>query len=199
MRVACDAEGVRRAAGAVRAGGVIVFPTDTVYGVGCDPFNAAAVAGVYRLKGRPASRPAPVLGGSAEELAGIAGLGPAHMRLAGRFWPGPLTIVAPLRDARLRASMGLSDTVAVRAPGGRCAQALLAECGLLVGTSANASGGAPHADPGACFAEMGGADVFVDGGRAPGSESTIAELAGGRARVLREGAVPREEVERDWG
>lgn len=198
--MACDAAGVAAAAAAVAAGGVIAFPTDTVYAVGCDARNAAAVAAVGAAKSRDASRPMPVLCASEADAWAVARPCEAARRLAAAFWPGALTMVLPLADARVGAAMGLrGGTVGVRVPASACALSLLRECGPLVGTSANASGREPAAD--AASAGLAGVDIVVDGGPSgPGrAPSTVVRLAAGAPpEVLREGALSRAEVEEHW-
>ena len=192
-RVPCDPAGAAAAARVIGRGGVVVYPTDTVYGLGCDPYDAEAVRRVFRIKGRDWAKPFPVLARSSEAASRVADLGPAAERLASVFWPGRLTMVLRLRDASLREPMGLGRTVAVRVPGGACVQAILAECDLIVGTSANASGSPPTRDP-SDLLEL-GCDLLVDGGLSPGTESTIVDVSAGTVRYLREGAVAREDVE----
>ncbi len=206
VRVRCDADGVGAAADAVRRGGVVAFPTDTVYGLGCDPLDASAVARVYGIKGRPSSKPLPVLGGSRDDLTRIADLGGRRGALASRFWPGPLTVLAPSRGDLLAPALAPGGVVAVRVPAGRCVGRLLGKCGLLAGTSANPSGGRPSTDPGECFEAVGElVDVFVDGGAIEGpgpgaasAESTVVEVDAreGRLglRVAREGRIGRDDI-----
>lgn len=187
--VPCSEEGLRRARDAVKGGGVVVFPTDTVYGLGCDPYDASALERIYRIKGRPRSKGLPVLGLRAdiERVAEIAG---AAARIADRFWPGHVTLVVPLRDGRLAAALG-SPTAAVREPSGGCVRGLLSACGLLVGTSANASGMPAPSSPAEC--ELEGHDLLIDGGPTGGAPSTIADCVGGA--ILRRGESAGE-VER---
>ncbi|ABK78313.1 translation factor [Cenarchaeum symbiosum A] len=117
LRVKCDEDGIRRAVDAVRSGGVIVFPTDTVYGMGCDPYDAKAVGEIFRIKGRDPEKPLPLLAHSIGDLEGVAAL-EGYGGMTSRFWPGPLTIVAELRDGRLRKTMGLGESIAVGCPTG---------------------------------------------------------------------------------
>ncbi len=195
MRVSCDSGGIALAARAVRDGGLIIFPTDTVYGMGCSPFEPAAVDGIFRAKRRARSKPLPILGHSKAALDEIAELGGINATLGSRFWPGPLTIVVRIRDPRLRLLPGTDETIAVRVPGNDCALSILAACGLLVGTSANISGQAPFTDPAGRPGQFPDVSVFVDGGRTGGAaESTIVKVQGGQVVVLREGAISREEV-----
>lgn len=182
----CSGEGVSRASSAVRAGAVIVFPTDTVYGLGCDPYNAAALGRIYGMKRRPRSKALPVLG-LRRDIERVARLDGLSARVADRFWPGPVTLVLPLRDERLADALGSPDA-AMREPGGACAHDLLAACGLLAGTSANRSGNQAPSEPGPGIPE--GYDVLVDGGPAGGSPSTVVDCA--RRLILRHGAAARD-------
>lgn len=195
----CDAAGIAAAAASAATGGVIAFPTDTVYALGCDARNASAVAAVAAAKSREASRPMPVLCASEGSAWGIAQPCETARRLAAAFWPGALTMVLPLADARVGSAMGLRGTVGVRVPASACALSLLRECGPLVGTSANASGREPAAD--AASIRLDGVDVVVDGGpvRAGSGPSTVVALAAGaEPQVLREGALGRAEMEAHW-
>ena len=191
-RVACDARGVGIAVNTLRGGGIVAYPTDTVYGIGCDPYDAAAVRRIYRIKGRDPAKPLPVLARSLRDVSEVARVTPAAGRLAAALWPGRLTIILRLEDRALGDSMGLGDTLAVRVPGGACAQAILSEFPYLVGTSANLSGQAPAQSP----EDLQGieCDVLVDGGRTGGGESTLVDASGETVRQLRAGAVPFGEV-----
>lgn len=196
----CDAAGIAAASASVVSGGVVAFPTDTVYAVGCDARNAAAVAAVNAAKSREASRPMPVLCDSEGSAWEIARPCETARRLAAAFWPGALTMVLPLADARVGSAMGLrGGTVGVRVPDSACALSLLRECGPLVGTSANASGREPAAD--AASIRLEGVDVVVDGGparAARGPSTVVALAAGAEPEVLREGALRRADVEAHW-
>ncbi len=183
------------AAARLRAGGVVAFPTETVYGLGADALNAAAVERVFTLKGRPANNPLIVhVSGSAMARRVVAQWPDAAERLARAFWPGPLTIVLPRGTGVPDNVVGGpgATTVAVRSPDHPTAAALLMLFGgPLVGPSANASGrvsptSAAHVRE--AFSER---DVMVlDGGSCgTGIESTVVSLADGPARVLRRGVV----------
>jgi len=199
-RVACDAAGIAAAAGAIAAGGVVAYPTDTVYAIGCSARNAAAVAAVNAAKSRDASRPMPVLCASEGDAWEVARPCDVARRLAAAFWPGALTMVLPLADPRVGEAMGLrGGTVGVRVPDSACALSLLRECGPLVGTSANVSGREPAADAGSISVR--GVDIVVDGGpvrdgRGPSTVVAIPERAA--PEVLREGALRRADVEAHW-
>src|SRR5688572_8379333 len=132
----------------LRAGGAIVMPTETAYGLAADPANAAAVAGVFRIKGRPGSKPLPLIAASIDDVRRVFILTGKALALAKRHWPGPLTLVLPFRkDRRLAAAAG-ERTGAVRVPASAWARTLAKEVGgLITSTSANVSGEATLYDP----------------------------------------------------
>lgn len=181
------------------AGGILLYPTETLYGLGADPWSAAAVERVFRLKGRGPARPLLVLIESAAVLERFAAtVPPPWRRLMEAFWPGPLTLLFPSRPevpAGVRSGAG---EVALRVPGSALCRAVLrAAGGALTGTSANPSGAAGGADPGAAIAGLGpGVDLVVDAGTLPAR--AVSTLVGidecGAVRVLRRGAVPEREV-----
>jgi L-threonylcarbamoyladenylate synthase len=187
------------AAGVLRAGGLVAFPTETVYGLGADAENSAAVARVYQVKGRPPTHPLIVHIGGAEHLGEWVEDVPATARLlAERFWPGPLTLVMRRgRRVPLEATGGL-ETVAVRVPGHPVALALLSSFGGGVAApSANRFGSVSPTTADHVRAELGEAvDFVLDGGPcAVGVESTIVDATGDTPAVLRPGGVTREDLE----
>ncbi|GAB4262881.1 MAG: hypothetical protein Kow0054_26910 [Deferrisoma sp.] len=196
------AEGIDEAARALREGGLVAFPTETVYGLGAHALDEAAVARVFEAKGRPRFDPLIVHLGAAEDLPAVAAEVPALAReLARRFWPGPLTLVLP-RATRVPdlVTAGL-PTVAVRVPSHPLARELLARAGVPVAApSANRFGRTSPTRAEHVVEELAGrVDLVLDGGPCPlGVESTIVSLAG-EPRLLRPGAVPVEEIERVTG
>lgn len=195
LRVTCSRYGIQKAAKVIMRGGIAVFPTDTVYGIGCDPRNVESVRRIYTIKSRNPSKPLPVLVGSRETAEQIAVFDDASSMMAERFWPGPLTILLQVADEGLKVALNLEDKIAIRVPDHRCTLDLLGMCGMLVGTSANISGHEPFADPKYCPKEIHDCDVFVDGGVVNGGgESTIVESMDGKIRILREGSLDREAV-----
>jgi L-threonylcarbamoyladenylate synthase len=191
---------IRRAAEILRNGGLVAFPTETVYGLGADATNDTAVASIFTAKKRPRFNPLIVHLRNLEHAATIVVLNPIAERLAEAFWPGPLTLVLPRRsDASisLLASAGL-DTIAVRAPVHPIAQSLLIACGLpIAAPSANLSERV-SATTASHVAEELGANVklILDGGGAPlGLESTVIGFESGKAVLLRPGALPRADIE----
>jgi L-threonylcarbamoyladenylate synthase len=205
MKIAtADATTLADAARILRAGGLVAFPTETVYGLGADATDDKAVARIFAAKGRPTFNPLIVhVADRAAAEAIVAFSGPARA-LADAFWPGALTLVLPRKpNARvsLLVSAGL-DTVAVRVPANRMAQDLLRETNRpLAAPSANASG-TVSATTAAHVAESlrGKIDLILDGGAtAHGIESTVIGFADGAATMLRPGAIAREDIERVVG
>ena len=184
----------------MRAGALVIMPTETVYGLAADAGNAAAVARLYQAKGRPAFNPLIAHVRDTASAAAIADLDARALLLAEAFWPGPLTIVAPIRDLQAvceTARAGL-DTIAVRAPAHPLARELLrAFGGPLVAPSANRSGRPSPTTFADALAETGAAArQALDGGAClVGVESTVVSLLGGSARLLRPGAVTRDQIE----
>ncbi|GAA3264150.1 L-threonylcarbamoyladenylate synthase [Nonomuraea helvata] len=198
-----DSAAIDRAAGVLRGGGLVAFPTETVYGLGANAADGAAVARVFQVKGRPPSHPLIVHLGGAGQLGDWVEEVPATARLlAERFWPGPLTLV--LRRGRrvpLEATGGL-ETVAVRVPAHPVALALLAAFGGgIAAPSANRFGSVSPTTAGHVRAELGDAvDVVLDGGPCQvGVESTIVDATGEALSILRPGGVTREDLEAALG
>ncbi len=201
--LAADASGVDVAARTLRDGGLLAFPTETVYGLGADATNAVAVARLFAAKGRPSFNPLIAHVRDFPEAQALAQFNDDARRL-GRLWPGPLTLVLPRLSACPvvdLATAGL-DTIAVRVPSHRVAQALLAKLRRpIVAPSANRSG---HVSPTAAahvLADLGGrVDIILDGGSAPiGVESTIVACLGTEPVLLRAGGLPRQDIERALG
>jgi L-threonylcarbamoyladenylate synthase len=193
--VACDQNGINLAATTIKNGGLVVFPTDTVYGLGCDPRNAKAVEAVFRIKKRGRAKALPVLGYSKEEISKIAVFDEISSIIADRFWPGQVTLVLKLKDSEIKKAMNQDDKIAVRVPNHPCVLALLKESKLIVGTSANFSGLPAFSDSKRVQENFSGYDVFLDGGTILNStSSTIIEVKNGILEVLRQGKVTREEI-----
>ncbi len=185
-----DGESIAQASKVVRRGGLVVYPTDTVYGLGCDPLNHAAVRRLFDAKRRDA-KAIPVLCSSTEKAAGLVKLSPRALELAARYWPGALTIVAPLsRPVPPQLNQG-RPSLGVRVPNHpRCLQ-LISSCGgWLTGTSANLSGHQSARSAAEALGQLGGAvDIILDGGRLAGTESTVVEVVGNEVTILRTGPV----------
>jgi len=179
-----------RAARVVADGGLIVYPTDTVYGLGCDPQNPGAVERLFLAKGR-GEKAVPVLCASLAKAEDLVILSPRALELARRYWPGALTIVAPLvRRLPERLHQG-TGKLGVRVPGSpRCVRLIKACGGTLVGTSANISGMPSCRTAEEALRHLGpSVDLVIDGGRLEGTESTVVEVAGEDIIILRKGSI----------
>lgn len=195
MKVSCDKKGVEIAVTSIHNGGVIVFPTDTVYGLGCDPYNHEAVKKIYKIKKRESSKLFPILAYSKKELSDIVVFDEKSNKIAEKFWPGQVTLVLKIKDKKIKKSMNAQSKIAVRVPNNSCALALLKECKLLVGTSANISGMRSFTNADDCLENISGYDIFVDGGTITGSgESTIVEVDDDKLAIHRKGAVSKMEI-----
>jgi len=193
-----DGGQVARAAAVVRAGGIVAYPTDTLYGLAADPASPGAIGQLYRIKGRQVDQAIPLIASGIEQVEGCAGrLEPVARRLAERFWPGPLSLVIHAwagLDGAVHAGL---ETVAVRVPAHAVARALADACGWpITSTSANPSGHPATALPDVvCAALEGRVDAILDAGPAPGGPaSTIVDTTGTTIRLVRAGAVPWEHV-----
>jgi L-threonylcarbamoyladenylate synthase len=174
----------------IAAGGVIAIPTDTVYGLACDPANAAAVDRIYAIKRRPASLELTLLSATMAAVERDVELSAAARVLAGEFWPGGLSIISELRGRRLAIPRS-GTTLSVRVPDHPMALELLERTGPLATTSANRHGEPPAATAEAAAAALAEEiDGIVDGGRCAGLASTIIDCTTTNPRVLREGPIP---------
>jgi L-threonylcarbamoyladenylate synthase len=177
---------------------VVVFPTDTLYGLGADVFSVPALERIFAIKGRPAALALPVLVAGWDQLEMVAQPVPgAGLRLAHRFWPGPLTLVLPRSPQVPDPVTGGGPTVAVRMPDHRVALALARKLGRpIIGTSANPSGQADLMTLDAVESHLGQAvDYIIRAGPAPGGlASTVVDVTSGVPRLVRQGVIPFEEV-----
>jgi L-threonylcarbamoyladenylate synthase len=191
-----DEAHVDQAAERLRRGAVVVFPTETVYGVGARGADPKAVARLYAVKGRPARQPMILLVSSVEEVEALADCDERARRLMRRFWPGALTIVLPRRAGAVTPAAS-GETLAFRAPGHPVTLRLLKALGEpLASSSANRAGAPPPLDAGAAEAALGaGVDLILDGGPvAIGRPSTIVDLSGAALRVLRQGSISEADL-----
>jgi L-threonylcarbamoyladenylate synthase len=184
----------------VRAGGVILFPTDTLYGLGADPCSPTGLAAVFRLKGRDPGKPLPVLLADASLVGRYAAAVPRRWRgLMRHFWPGPLTLLFPALPGLPHGICSAAGKVALRVPGSALCRAVLrAAGGSLTGTSANAAGAGGTGDPATALRDLGGGiDLFVNAGTLPPCRaSTILDIdARGLVTTLRAGAIPESDLQ----
>ena len=201
--VAETAEAIRAAAACLKAGGLVAFPTETVYGLGADACHGEAIARLYAAKGRPAFNPLIAHVSDVAAARRLAVFDTEAEKLAAAFWPGPLTLVLPKRPDCPVAALALAglDSIAIRVPSHRTARALLAAFGgPVVAPSANRSGHVSPTTPAHVLADLRGRiDLILDDGPcAVGVESTIVALLGAPT-LLRPGGLPREDIERVLG
>jgi L-threonylcarbamoyladenylate synthase len=198
-----DSAAIEAAARCLAAGGLVAFPTETVYGLGADARNGEAVARLYAAKGRPSFNPLIAHVADAEAARRLGRFDAAAEKLAAAFWPGPLTLVLPRQPDCAVADLALAglDSVAVRVPAHPLAQALLAAFnGPIVAPSANRSGHVSPTSAAHVLADLRGRiDMILDGGACPvGVESTIVACLDAPA-LLRPGGLPRAAIERTLG
>jgi L-threonylcarbamoyladenylate synthase len=201
-RLGSDAAAIARAADAIARGHVVAYPTETFYGLAADPRNADAIERVFIAKGRRSEEPLPLIAADLEHVERWFGaLAPHAAALARRFWPGPLTLVLPLSDDRLRnlptnLTTGRAN-IAVRIPAHPLARALaLAAGGAITSTSANPSGTPPASTADEVLRMLADRIAFViDGGPTPGgAPSTIVDVQELPPKLVRAGVLPWERV-----
>jgi L-threonylcarbamoyladenylate synthase len=193
--VKADLEGLAVAAETVTEGGLICYPTDTVYGLGCDPFNTTAIVKTIAAKGKR-DKAMPVLVRSIDDAERLAFFSESARKLTDAYWPGSLTIVLLARDD-IPSALSPERTVGLRSPKHAICQQLLGLCsGYLVGTSANLTGKPPATSAEEIVNQFGDrVDIVLDGGRSPvGVASTVVDLTREHLVVLREGPIARAEV-----
>ncbi|MEJ2738664.1 MAG: L-threonylcarbamoyladenylate synthase [Dehalococcoidia bacterium] len=189
---------ITEAAGIIKAGGLVAFPTDTVYGLGVNPFNREAVERIYLVKQRPGNLPLPVLLPDRNEVYSVASeISPAALSLMERFWPGGLTIILHKSAGFPDYATAKSVTIAVRVPDHIVPVMLMKKAGVpVIGTSANLSNLPSALTAQEVQKQLGGkVDLIVDGGKCPGGiESTLVDMTGPEPVIIREGAVSGEEI-----
>lgn len=180
----------------LKNGGLVAFPTDTVYGIGALAFDDAAIQSIYIAKDRPIEKAIPILIADVDDLEKIADAVPNMARIfTARFWPGPLTVTVPKKDT-LPQSVSATSTVAVRIPNHYDARALLRDAGPMAVTSANISGGVSPVTAQEVYDQLGGRiPLILDGGKTPGGvPSTLVDCTGEKPMILREGPITLAEL-----
>lgn len=181
----------------LQAGGVVIFPTETFYGLAVDPRNPVALTRIFEIKGRDASKALPLIASDvAQAWRAARHIGRDARVLAERFWPGPLTLVVPACDDLVDLARATHGTVAVRVSSHPLALAVArAAGGLVTATSANRSGDAPFVDAMDAAAALPGCDLLVDGGRCRGGQpSTVVDVTIEPPRLVRAGVIAWERV-----
>ena len=195
MKVDCNEEGIERTSQIIEKGGIVVFPTDTVYGIGCNPYNLNSVKKIYEIKSRTEIKSLPVLAYSLEIVKEITLIDKFTEKIIKKYWPGPLTLILTLTDQKLKKSLKLQNKIAVRIPDSKCTLKLLEKCKLLVGTSANISGNSSHTNPDECIKNIKNYDVFLNGGTITSKgESTIIGIENEEVKIIREGVLKIEDI-----
>ncbi|MDR3572943.1 MAG: L-threonylcarbamoyladenylate synthase [Anaerolineaceae bacterium] len=181
----------------LKNGGLVAFPTDTVYGVAANPFEAAAIERLYEAKIRETNKAIAVLIGNLDQIPQVASkvTEPAHL-LARQFWPGALTLIVP-RLASLPDNLSSSSSIGLRMPDHAFALALLQKAGPLATTSANLSGGANTSTTQEVLAQLDGRiELLLDGGKTPGGvPSTVVDCTQPETLILRQGAISAEQIQ----
>jgi len=194
-----SADNIKIAAGILGAGGVVAFPTETLYGLGADARSESAILKVFQAKARRPDKPLITLVQNIREAGQYGVLDDNADRLAHAFWPGALTLIVAQRDTSpLSSALNPGgNTVALRAPGNDITLRLLrAFAGPLTAPSANLAGAAPPKTAEDVMENMAHAiDAVLDGGPCPGNESTLLDLSAGPPRLLRAGAISRRQIE----
>jgi tRNA threonylcarbamoyl adenosine modification protein (Sua5/YciO/YrdC/YwlC family) len=190
-------QAINKAAAIINSGGLIAFPTDTVYGIGASAFHFDAIERIYQVKGRSSLKAIPILLGNAADAEQITTpLSSLTRKLAEVFWPGPLTLVVPLLSS-LPTNLSPTPTIGLRVPDHEFTLRLLQETGPLAATSANLSGESSAISADEVQTQVGGKlDLILDGGRSPGGmASTVLDCTGEKPVLLREGPLSWDEIQ----
>ncbi|MDA0756224.1 MAG: L-threonylcarbamoyladenylate synthase [Crenarchaeota archaeon] len=194
--VNCDKNGIKDILDAYQNGQIIVYPTDTVYGIGCNPFNKDSVSKIYDIKKREGNKKFPILGFSKKELEKIVEFDTTAEKISEKFWPGQVTLLLPIRKEMIK-KINNDGKLAVRVPNNKCLLAILEQCKLIIGTSANISGEGSILDSNECKTKLPGIDVLVNAGKITSlGESTIVDFVDNQLKVIREGSISKEEIEK---
>ena len=190
---------LKEAAGVIQKGGLLVFPTDTFYGLGCDAWNAAALRKIFVLKGRPPEKPLLLLIAEVRDSCKLAkDVPPIAKRLMDAYWPGPLTLILPASETVPREACAGTGKIGIRMPGCAFTRELIKRSGVpLVGTSANISGKGEAVDMEGIQGDFGEqVQLYLDAGKLEAkAPSTVVDLTGDGPVILREGVIPKEEIE----
>ncbi len=197
LRSIHDPQAIPAAKQIIQQGGLIAFPTDTIYGVAGDAFNPQAIEAIFTAKQRPDEKALPVLIGDYDHLADLIIQHDQRLkRITAAFWPGPLTLIL-LKSPRVPSKLAPYPTIGIRMPNLDFALALLRETGPLATTSANISGNPNPVDAASVMAQLGGRiDLLLDGGPTPGpTASTVADLTGAEIKILRPGPISLSDLQ----
>lgn len=184
----------------IRSGGVLVFPTDTVYGLGCGLFSISGIKYIYEIKGRDIEKAIAVLLADLDQIELVAdSLSPGAFHLAERFLPGPLTLIVK-KQPGVPSELSSLSTIGIRIPNHPFARALLRACGPMAVTSANLSGQPSSTSITDVIRQLGELiPMIIDGGQSPGGQSsTVVDCAGDEPLILREGPITISDIRKVW-
>ena len=194
--VNCDENGMNKIVNAYENGQIIAYPTDTVYGIGCNPFNKDSISKIYDIKNREGEKRFPILGFSKKELEKIVEFNTIAEKISEKFWPGQITMLLPIRK-EMTQRISNNGKLAVRVPNNECVLAILEKCKLIVGTSANISGEKSILDSNECKTKLPEIDILVNGGKITSlGESTIIDFVDDQLKVIREGSISKQDIEK---
>ena len=194
--VNCDENGINKIVNAYENGQIIAYPTDTVYGIGCNPFNKDSVSKIYNIKNREGEKRFPILGFSKKELEKIVEFNTIAEKISEKFWPGQITMLLPIRK-EITQRISNNGKLAVRVPNNECVLSILEKCKLIVGTSANISGEKSILDSDECKTKLPEIDILVNGGKITSlGESTIIDFVDDQLKVIREGSISKQDIEK---
>ena len=194
--VNCDENGINKIVNAYENGQIIAYPTDTVYGIGCNPFNKDSVSKIYDIKNREGEKRFPILGFSKKELEKIVEFNTIAEKISEKFWPGQITMLLPIRK-EISQRISNNGKLAVRVPNNECVLSILEKCKLIVGTSANISGEKSILDSNECKTKLPEIDILVNGGKITSlGESTIIDFVDDQLKVIREGSISKQDIEK---
>jgi len=194
--VNCDENGINKIVNAYENGQIIAYPTDTVYGIGCNPFNKDSVSKIYDIKNREGEKRFPILGFSKKELEKIVEFNTIAEKISEKFWPGQITMLLPIRK-EITQRISNNGKLAVRVPNNECVLSILEKCKLIVGTSANISGEKSILDSNECKTKLPEIDILVNGGKITSlGESTIIDFIDDQLKVIREGSISKQDIEK---
>jgi len=193
--VRCDGQGISQIVEAYEDGRIIAFPTDTVYGLGCNPLNKDSISRIYDIKKRSGKKRFPILGFSKKDLEKIVEFNSKAEKISEKFWPGQVTLLLPIRKEMTK-QIENDGKLAVRVPNNECVLSILKQCKLIIGTSANISGEESILDPKECKMRLPEIDILVDGGKIKSyGESTIIDFVDDEIKIIRKGSVSKDEIE----
>lgn len=192
----CSPIGISTAVDIVKNKGIVVYPTDTVYGIGCYPYYIESVNRIYEIKRRDRNKPLSVLASNIDDIRKLVYFEDLAFKLAEKFWPGALTIICRLKDVDFPKEVtSNSKSLAIRIPNNKCILSILNKCRYIIGTSANISGERSVDDHNQISSNLKGIDAIInDGSTLYKRESTIVSVENNNMKIIRVGAIQKSEI-----